>query len=71
MSNIIPLHPTVKPSDVFDMMYVYQAITGVGSSNGQAYLKTVTNQNSQSSQGRVKIPARKGQLRGIPSNPVK
>lgn len=68
MSNIITLHPSVTPAEVFDMMHVYKEITGVGADNGRAYLVT---RSDQGNFGFVKIPNRKGQLRGLPSNPVK
>ena len=68
MNNIITLHPSVEPAEVFDMMNIYKAITGVTCVRGRPCLKTYT---VQSNQGCVKVPNRKGQLRGLPSNPVK
>lgn len=68
MNNTVTLHPCVTPEEVFAMMNTYTEITGVGADNGRAYLVTRPDQGNF---GFVKIPARKGQLRGLPSNPVK
>jgi len=68
MSNIITLHPSVTAADVFDMMHVYKEITNVTAQNGRACFVT---RSDQGNFGFVKIPVRKGQLRGLPSNPVK
>ena len=68
MSNIITLHPSVTAAEVFDMMHVYQAIKSVTARNGRACLVTCSDQGNY---GFVKIPKRQGQLRGLPSNPVK
>lgn len=68
MSNIITLHPDVKVKDVFDMMHVYKTITNITGKNGRPCLVT---RSDQGNTGFVKVPARKGQLRGLPSNPVK
>ena len=67
-NNIVTLLPSVTPAAMFDMMHIYKAISGVTYINGRPCLRTVP---KQSSQGKVKIPARKGQLKGLASNPVK
>lgn len=70
MNNIITLHPSVTVAEVFDMMRVYKQIRNVTARNGRTCFVT-TPRLCQSNHGAVKIPARKGQLRGLPSNPVK
>ena len=68
MSNIVTLHPSVTVAEVFDMMHVYKEITNVTAKNGRTCFVT---RSDQGSFGFVKVPVRKGQLRGLPSNPVK
>ena len=68
MSNIITLHPSVTVAEVFDMMHIYKEITNVTAQNGRTCFVT---RSDQGNFGFVKIPARKGQLRGLPGNPAK
>jgi len=64
----VTLHPSVTPHDVFKMMRENKCITGVDGNDKQRFLVTCGDQGNF---GFVKVPARKGQLRGLPSNPVK
>jgi len=68
MSNIITIHPSVTPSEVFDMMHIYKSIRNVTARNGYACFVT---HPDQSNVGFVKVPKRKDQLSGLPCNPVK
>jgi len=63
----ITLHPSVTPHDVFKMMRDFKGIKGVDGNNTQRFLVTC---GEQGNMGFVKVPARKDQLGGLPSNPT-